>query len=110
MPCGCTQVLEPDPTGEFSICDNAGSLAFTEHGVTALVQGSASLMVTFTGTKASDAYSFTELAIENTTDANPFALIPEVTSRTNTGFTVSINGIPDTANYRLRWNVYITNL
>ncbi len=110
MPCGCTQVLEPDPTGTFTICDNAGSLAFTEHGVTALVIGSASLMVMFVATKASASYSFTELAVENTLDPNPFALIAEVTTRTQTGFTVSINGLPDTANYMLRWNVYITNL
>ena len=110
MPCGCTQVLEPDPTGEFTICDNAGSLAFTEHGVTALTIGSSTLQVSFTGTKAANTYSFTELAVENLVDPNPFTLVPDVTSRTTTGFTVAFNGLPDTANYRLRWNVYITSL
>lgn len=110
MPCGCTQVLEPDPTGEFTICDNAGSLAFTEHGLTALTQGSASLVVAFTGTKASTNYSFTELAVENLVDPNPFTLVPDVIQRTQLGFTVVFNGLPDSLNYRLRWNVYITSL
>lgn len=110
MPCGCTQVLEPDPTGEFTICDNAGSLAYTEHGITPLPIGQSSLIVMFTATKSSVNYSFTELAVENLVDPSPFSIVAEVVNRTQDIFTVDLDGLPDTGNYRLRWNVYITSL
>lgn len=110
MPCGCNQLLEPDPTGEFTVCDNAGAPAFTERGLTALVQGSPVLTVAFVTVKASEEYSFIELAVENVVDPTPLSLNAEVVSRSISGFTVDIDGLPDTGNYRLRWNLYVTNI
>lgn len=110
MPCGCTQVLEPDAATEFTICDNAGSMAYTERGLTALPIGQSTLIVTFNTTKASTNYSFTELAVENLVDPSPFSIVAEVINRTQVSFTVDLDGLPDTGNYRLRWNVYITSL
>lgn len=110
MPCGCNQLLEPDPTGEFTVCDNAGSLAFTERGLTALVQGSPVLSVVFVALKASEEYSFIELAVENVVDPSPLSLNPEVVLRSTTGFTVDFDGLPDSGNYGLRWNLYVTNI
>lgn len=110
MPCGCNQLLEPDTQTEFTVCDNGGSLAYTERGSTPLVQGSPVLTVAFTVPKASEAYSFIELAIENLVDPNALSLSAEVVFRTVSGFTVDIDGLPDSANYTLRWNVYVTNI
>ena len=110
MPCGCTQVLEPDATAQFSVCDNAGSMAFTEHGITPLQVGQSSLVVTFNTPKASVNYAFIELAVENLVDMSPFSIVAEVVVRTLSTFTVDLDGIPDTGNYNLRWNVYLTSL
>lgn len=110
MPCGCKQVLEPVSTGPFTICDNAGNPAYVEAGTKALAVGVDTVNVSWGTRKASVNYSFSELAVENLIDPNPIAIDVEILNRSVTGFKVGLNGAPDTANYVLRYNAYVTQL
>ena len=109
-PCGCTQVLEPDPGTEFTVCDNAGAPAFTENGVAPIQIGANGLTVFFSTTKASINYSFIELDVENLVDPNPLQIDAELIERQLGFFRVALTGLPDTVNYQLRWNVYVRSI
>lgn len=108
VPCGCTQLLEPDPLTQFTICSNAGSPGFIESGISMIPQGVSTFSVVFDVQKASDNYAFVELAVENLLDSNPLSITPELRTRTRDGFSVDLSGMTDSPNYKLRWNVYVT--
>lgn len=109
-PCGCTQLLEPDPRTEFTICDNAGSPAFTESGLTPIPTGASTLTVSFAAEKASDQYTFIEMAVQNLVDSDPLLLNAELISGTTASFRVALSGATDSANYQLRWSVYVRSI
>jgi hypothetical protein len=50
-------------------------------------------------------YVFTTLYVENAVDAQPLDLEITPGARTATGRTIHLNGLPDSANYVLRWRV-----
>lgn len=81
-------------------------LAYSESGLTNLTIGQQSDSITFQITKAGS-YVFVELEVINTTDATPAVIDADVTAQSTTGFTVKLSGLPDTANYFLKWFVQI---
>lgn len=109
-PCGCTQALEPDPATEFTICDNAGSPAFVEAGISPIAPGVVAMTVFFAVPKASVNYTFVELSIENTIDPDPIIFEAQIIERQLGSFRVSFTGIPDSGNYVLNWSVYVRSL
>ena len=112
MSISCTTTVE----GDFQVLDSVpivppGTVTdetaggFSEEGLTQIV--SQSQPVLFTQEKANDQYEFEVLEVQNTVDASPFILVPEITAYSTTGFTVQFNGEVDTGNYFLRWKVVL---
>jgi hypothetical protein len=81
-------------------------LAYVEPGLTQLTQGVQTKVVTFQVTKAG-AYSFVEAEIINTLDNPALNLDFEFIATSLTGFTIKLNGLPDTSNSYLRWLVQV---
>ena len=78
----------------------------TESGITQLVNGQAFIHVNFLEQKASAAWTLTDSSITNTVDGSPLSLFTTtITSQTVSGFTVSLNGAPNSNNYYLHWTV-----
>lgn len=102
--------MEPVTATVFDICDNAGNPAFVERGLTPIPIGATTLNVPFVTRKASVNISFSELAVENLIDPNAISIDPEKIGVDINGFRVQFDGAPDTGNYFLRWNCYVTNL
>jgi len=101
------QLLEPDPPEELIVVNNQGAPSLFEVGVADIPIGVQSVSVIFATEKLSGDYTFNELAIENTVDLSPLTILANVQSRSKFGFTVSLNGITDTANYKLRFEVEV---
>jgi hypothetical protein len=80
--------------------------AYLEAGYTNLPINQQVTSVTFTVPKIS-AYDFVELHVANVTDATPITFAVEVTTESLTGFTVRLDGLPDTSNYYLSWCVQV---
>lgn len=109
-PCGCKMALEPSPTRPLTPCDNAGNPAYTERGMQAIAAGASVVQVNFATEKVSLSYDFTELDIENLTDPNPINIETTIINKTTNGFKVALSGLPDTGNYFLIWNVFVTQV
>ncbi len=101
------QLLEPDPPEELIVVNNQGSLSLFENGVLPLAIAVQDAVVVFTTEKLSNEYTFNELGIENTVDTTPLTILPTLISHSKQGFAVVLNGITDSANYRLRWEVNV---
>ena len=101
------QLLEPDAPEELIVVNNQGSPSLFENGITNLAANVQSATVQFTTQKLSSQYTFNELGIENTLDASPLTILPTLVSHSTIGFSVVLNGITDTANYKLRWEVNV---
>lgn len=96
------QILDPIVTAPIG----TNPLAYLESGLTQLTQGVQTKAVTFLLTKAA-AYVFVEADIINTLDSPPLILSFELTAQSSTGFTIKLNGLPDTNNSYLRWTVQV---
>lgn len=97
------QVLDP-----IDVAPPGSTLAqYVESGLTQIPIGQQTLTVIFLTTKVSSAYLFDQLEVQNTVDASPLILAPEITATNTTSFTVQFNGVPDTGNSYLRWKVRI---
>lgn len=73
-------------------------------GAAAIGNAATSVSVTF-GTAHADANYQVLCTMENTTDGSPLFLIPVVTAKATTGFTVTLSAATDSANYVLNWMV-----
>ena len=104
------QLLEPDAPDELTILNNNGSPSAFEVGLTSIPSGAQTVDVTFQTNKLSSQYNFNELAVENTTDTTPLTIYATLVSHSVAGFSVSLSGITDTANYQLRWAVEVTDV
>lgn len=96
------QILDPivsPPAG-------TNPLAYLESGYTNLPINQQVTSVTFTVAKIA-AYDFVELHVKNVTDATPISFAIEVTAESLTGFTIRLDGKPDTTNYYLSWVVQV---
>lgn len=101
------QLLEPDPTPDFLVLNSNGSLAFFEAGASPIALGATQMVISFTAQKSNDAYTFNELAVQNTTDSSPLSIEATVVEKTAFGFTVLFAGVPDTSNFVLHWEVEV---
>ena len=108
--CNCCldQLLEPDPQDVLVVINNNGSLGYFEDGQTPIGNGATQVDVSFVGKKANDQYTFNELDVKNFLDPSPLAISAQVILQTENGFSVLLSGVPDTANYVLRWEVAVT--
>jgi len=79
---------------------------YLESGYTNLTSGQQTKVITFTVAKIA-VYDFVELEIVNVTDATPINFSFEITAKSLTGFTITLSGLPDTANYYLQWTVQV---
>jgi hypothetical protein len=76
-----------------------------EFGVTPLVPGQAYIDVVLTTSLSSTIWD-TVCSVVNTVDPAPLNIWPGVVSaKSTTGFTVQLNGLPDSANYFLHWTI-----
>lgn len=105
----CTQILEADSPPIWGI-GATNSPSYVEDGLTSIAALSNVVPVMFKTEKASATYTFVELSVENVIDAEQ--QIPNCTcvSRRKDGFTVLLDELPVTANYRLRWHVVVTQI
>jgi hypothetical protein len=81
-------------------------LAYIESGYTNLPINQQVTSITFAVTKAA-VYDFVELSVVNVTDADPITFSVDITATSLTGFTIRLNGNPDTTSYYLRWVVQV---
>jgi hypothetical protein len=76
-----------------------------EFGITPLVPGQAHIDVVLTTSLSSTIWD-TVCSVVNTDDPAPLNIWPGVVSaKSTTGFTVQLNGMPDSANYFLHWTI-----
>ncbi len=104
------QLLEPDAPDELVILNNNGSPSAFETGVLNLAQGVSSADIAFAVRKLSSEYLFQELVVENIVDPSPLTIIATPTDHSIAGFSVSLSGVTDTPNYRLRWAVEVVEV
>lgn len=86
-----------------TVVDDGDSLAVEEEGTVPLVVGVVEYAVLFTTQKLNANYDFFETDIDNTVDASPLSIGFEMTERTIDGFTLILDALPDTVNYRFNW-------
>lgn len=108
--CQTIQLLEPDPFPDLEVTDPSADLATEEGGALALTIGVTEYTVLFGTTKLAADYDFIESDIENETDGDPLSIVPTMTNRTTTQFTLQLDSEPDTANYVFRWKVRLTEV
>lgn len=104
------QLLEPDPDDVLMVVNNNGSPAFFETGIFPIPSGATGAEIVFTVQKASANYVFVELSVENLVDPSPLSIVPTVTGRAKTAFSVGFNAMTDSANYQLRYTVEVIEL
>lgn len=104
------QLLQPDPPIVYTLPGNASSPAVSEHGVFPLTTGVNEYLVPFVTDKISVDYEFLELAVENVVDLNKLSINASPSNRTVSGFNVLLDALPDTDNYRLRWDVLVNTV
>lgn len=97
------QVLDPVVT----VPPGSTIAQYVETGLTQLTSGVATKVIAFLTTKISANYIFDEFVIENLVDDPQLSLTAQVTAQSTTGFTVMLNGYPDSTSYKLKWAVRI---
>ena len=76
-----------------------------EFGITQLVNGQAYIDVVLT-TTLTDTVWDTVCSVVNTDDSAPLNISPGlISAKSTTGFTVQLNGMPDSSNYFLHWTI-----
>jgi hypothetical protein len=79
-------------------------------GTTPLVSGQNYIDVLFDTAQADANWVLTGCVIVNAVDATPLNLMAGIlTAKSTTGFTIQLNGAPDTANYLLQWAIGMTS-
>lgn len=79
-------------------------------GTTPLISGQNYIEVVFGAAQDDANWVLTGCVVVNTVDAIPLNLQPGIlTVKSTTGFTLQLNGAPDTANYSLQWAVGMTS-
>lgn len=101
--CTNLQLLEPEND---AIVASGGSndQSIDESGKVALSIGQTLVSVAFSTTKISNDYQF-EVYIENLVDADPAAIRWIPVTKLTTGFTLELDGSPESVNYKLYWRV-----
>ncbi len=94
----------------FARADHVHTLDITDGdiskgGTASIGSGATTVAVTFT-TAFGTACNRVVAMIENTVDATPLTIIPTITARSTTGFTATLSGGTDSANYSLHWVAY----
>lgn len=75
-------------------------------GVAALTQGQDYVDVVFGSTQPTSDWVILGSSVFNTSDVTPLNIWPGiVTSKTQSGFRLQLNGAPDTANYYVSWSI-----
>jgi len=74
-------------------------------GRSSIADASSSLAVSFT-TAFTSACDQVNVTVENVTDGSPLHFTVQITARATTGFTVTLSGNTDTANYDVSWIAY----
>lgn len=88
-------------TGDVTI--NSSTVdSLTKQGIESISNASSTVAVTFTEAFSDTTYSI-EATIVNTTDGTPSQYSYIVTSKATTGFTLTLSGATDSANYDLEW-------
>lgn len=109
--CRRITLLEPDPSPPYDVTDETeNSLAVEEGGELWLTEGITTYNITFSVEKLSAEWDFTEDDISNEEDADPLAIDHNFTNRTATGFTLSLDSQPDSANYLFRYRVKVNEV
>jgi len=109
-PVGIGGVLAEGTSTSFARADHVHTVDFSDGanvkgGSADIGSGSTSVAVTFS-TAFSTACTRVVCTIENTTDGSPLAIVVTITARTTTGFTATLSGATDSANYDLHWVAY----
>ena len=105
---GCTTLNNYSLVGGACSGAGGGPTAMFEARTDAVAIGAERVAVTFTVPKNSAAYSFLEMQVTNTVDADPMRVWPAtIIATADTGFTVLLNGAVDTGNYVLRSTVQV---
>ena len=76
-----------------------------QNGLESISSSSSTVSVTLPSAYADTNYSITA-SVQNTTDATPSQFAIVITSKSTTGFTVTLSDDTDTANYKLSWITY----
>jgi hypothetical protein len=84
---------------------NQPAASSQERGSVQLAINQVEVPLTFRVVDPKADYVFTTLYVENETDSQPLDLEITPGARTATGRTLHLNGLPDTANYVLRWRI-----
>ena len=96
----------PGPTGGTGSTGDTGAAGSLDSNVktatVSLASGIVDIVVTFSQEYIDANYSI-GYSLVNITDTNPSSYTTVVTAKTNTGFTVSLSGPTDSANYTLDW-------
>src|SRR5438477_5299421 len=102
--CEAIQIIEPDATLPVVTGGALGDPAIQEFGEEALAAGQTVVNVLFQARKASAAYRFDYLYVDDfgVGAINPGAIVVVPTIQTVTGFTVELSGAPLDSNYALR--------
>lgn len=107
--CRNIQLLEPDPPINYTITNDDNSLAVEEGGALALVNGVSTYAVLFTIPKLNADYDFIESDVVPGT-GDVLLLEPTMQLRTVDGFTLNLDGAPDSSTYRFNWRVKCTTV
>lgn len=84
---------------------SGGGICILEVGITPLVLGQAYIDVVFASAQSDTSWD-TQCSVVNTTDSTPLNIWPGiVTAKSTTGFTLQLNGMPDSSNYYLHWAI-----
>jgi len=98
-----------DPSHSYDLAtknyvDNRTIYRIHEHGRQAIANGSSQVSIAFNTALSNTNYTV-NATLENTIDSPPSIYAFSVTSKTTTGFTVTLAGTTDSANYVLNWFV-----
>lgn len=103
------QLLEPDNPAILSVSADDHSLSVEEGGKLTLQIGVAEYAINFAQAKLSADYDLIENDVVST-DADPLDLEGQLSNRTENGFTVTFDGLPDTINYLWNWKIRVASL
>lgn len=106
--CQSIQLLECYPAPVLTTGGDV-PLSIEEGGALALSVGVPQYTVVFAQAKLNALYDFIESDVTST-DPNPLLITPSMLERTDTGFTLQLDGLPDTANFIFNWRVRVVNL
>lgn len=109
--CQNIQLLEPCPCFDAEVPTPEDSLATSEGGEIALIEGTDEYIVLFSSAKLSADYDFVESDIANEVDTlDQLSIGFAIEDRTIDGFKLILDALPDTANYVFRFRVQVNEI